>query len=731
MPVGASSTSVSGGVDRKRDIQGQTATPVVGPLPSVLTPIGSSTLSASASPFVPRASSLPSLLPPMPSGCDREFLSSSPIVLHFLRALVDRGQFVLSSLKRAPDVWAVMREPTKAAQAGMSKPNGMDVEDMFDPLLFVSGDAPVTDGALKPDVMAAYHNEVCPRCQPFSAQSPPLDPDCYFYSMYKCLVYGWAPPIDRSSIRPRYKAPVGGNYLSASAFERTISKEITAMEEAKIIQRVEATPFGIRHPLGGVIKNSDKARVRLRVDTPLVDDDSLDSVNAILTGATPLPDGSFLNEPKVKVRPITDASQPGVNRAAYSPPFTYPSLSDMIHIITPGCYLAKGDVGRYFFAFSFAHSVRSLFYVVWLGIWYLLGFTACPYYTSTFSAEFRRWFRYRNIRCAHMVDDWLTANDTHELTLRDINYIATVLTACGFSMAPEKFDSGQLLVFIGFYLDTVNMTLRFDPVQARSFKDELSQFLLSVQKGELVPHGVVRHICGKLNWFSEVVQSGRLHTRAFWLYLLHGNHLSDLWKERLSYSIQWWITQLTSWAADEGRGNEYRMYSASVLREHPDRVFIIQSDASGTDGFGYLFSTLAPTAVPSYVSVSWPYDFQPPHSYWAELEALRHAIQRLHHTFKQSFLIWVTDSLSGSHSINRGRCHNAETFAVLEQIFTQLDDVQCQIIALYVPREHNQLADYLSHLSRMLHRDECSGSVEELLAGYFPAGSRPRFSRHI
>jgi 8-oxo-dGTP pyrophosphatase MutT (NUDIX family) len=47
----------------------------------------------------------------------------------------------------------------------------------------------------------------------------------------------------------------------------------------------------------------------------------------------------------------------------------------------------------------------------------------------------------------------------------------------------------------------------------------------------------------------------------------------------------------------------------------------------------------------------------------------------------------------------------------MEEILELCDVLRVQIVALWVPREENELADYLSHLSFILNRDSVGGVV--------------------
>ena len=87
-------------------------------------------------------------------------------------------------------------------------------------------------------------------------------------------------------------------------------------------------------------------------------------------------------------------------------------------------------------------------------------------------------------------------------------------------------------------------------------------------------------------------------------------------------------------------------------------------------------------------------------------------------------LLWVTDSLSGAWSVNKGRCKEKAGLLTLAYIYARADELKILLVALGVPRDLNQMADYLSHLSSCLHRSEVSGCLRDLTASEFrPATS--------
>ena len=312
-----------------------------------------------------------------------------------------------------------------------------------------------------------------------------------------------------------------------------------------------------------------------------------------------------------------------------------------------------------------------------------------------------------------MVDDWFQCHDTMIEARAGLSQLCGILEACGFSMTKEKFQYGQQIVFIGVLLDTVTMSMRFDATQARGMRLQLQSYLDKIRSGGHLDHTTVRHVCGKLNWYAEVVQSGRLHIKSWWDYERNGSRAYPATIMRLVQDTQWWMDLLRTWENSQTGQVEYRILSASELRADPKAMLVLQSDASGTDGFGYYWGYLTSEHM-QYTACRWgPEHDLNTSSHAFELIALEHFLSR-ECTATDAVLVWITDNEGASWSVNKGRCREPYGMELLSSILHQCDAKRLQLLALWVPREHNELADYLSHLAVYLDRDEVRGSLEDL-----------------
>jgi hypothetical protein len=341
----------------------------------------------------------------------------------------------------------IVRQVTRKAMAAVAyvsppKPSALNVREMFIPEMFRGGDTPLPleDQPLNVVAMDGFHVEACTLCSRVGT----VHDKCYWCSMRLPVQNGWVPPLDRSKIWPQYTASgADGNHKSASMYPATVRKEIDAQLAAGICSAFPVPPpEAILCPLGVIIKKSDAAKAKVLTGVVIKDQTTLDAANVLL---------SQQGLPKVKGRPITDATAPGVNQALLTPPFSNSGIGDAIALITPGCFMGKLDVSRYFHQFPLAPSSRWLFWFVVALIFYrmnraIFGAAPCPYFTSGYGAEVRSWVVHKKIPCTHFCDDWFTAGKRRSDTERFLKAIAAFFIACGFSMAFFHSIPFQLLV---------------------------------------------------------------------------------------------------------------------------------------------------------------------------------------------------------------------------------------------------------------------------------------------
>ena len=335
------------------------------------------------------------------------------------------------------------------------------------------------------------------------------------------------------------------------------------------------------------------------------------------------------------------------------------------------------------------------------------------YFCDTYSALLCEWVTARVGPVFVMCDDWVATGPTKAATDEKLDIIEDTGGGCGFTFAKRKRRNDQQQVVLGVCINSVTMTLSYDAVQARAMQLQVDALRADHAKGKFtMPEGERRSMAGQLNWYGQVLQAGRTRLRIFWLYTQHGALLGEWAKHDLADDLAWWSAKLGCWAEGGLTGNEYPILNAEALSaDGGASVTVLVSDASGDDGFGYHVSSLADENQRYYAQV-WDdqYNFQTSHH--GELEALRHYCRT--GLTEGALLVWVTDCQSAAWSINKGRCKELLSQPAMREILELCDQHHVILVALWVPRELNLLADHLSHLALSLGTHSASGYVRDL-----------------
>jgi len=628
---------------------------------------------------------------------DEEVLTKRRQVSSFVSTHLRNGSFSIRGLQKA-----VAKEFNIRKNLVIHKPDGMEVRSMFDANMFRSGTTAVSSD-LNRERMKQMHCESCDQCREYFKKHGDCRRSCYYSAMDKCVAYGWNPHIQRDKIQSRYKVE---NSKNCKKYPNKVAEEVRGMEEHEVLVRLPSFEVGkhLINALGAIVKTGDILRAKVLTGIVVVDEETL------LAASRALISQGFA---KIKVRITIDCSGSGLNWAAYSPSFTMPGFSVALQRVYPECFMSKGDVARYFHSFPISVEFRELLVVeIEEGVYdqyhkVPMGFTGSPYYASTWSAEFRQWMLARGLDPAFLMDDWFLTGATEEEARSRMRRLYELMQEAGFTMAEDKFEVGQIMVFLGILIDSTTMTCRIEKSQAAGFKQQLILYLERLAaKGGNLDLASVRHVAGKFSWFSEVIQSGRLHINAWWQYagLLEGWHqIRDV--SALVEETKWWITILEKWERDTDCHQACRIFNSGEILARPACLQLVQSDASGDDGLGYVCSAFGSLEY-KYYSRIWV-EGKPAQSHHAELLALLEYFRR--DVVRDTLIMWITDSESAVWTVNKGNCSDPRGREVMTEILGLCDELQCQLFAIWVPREENKLPDLLSHLSCLLSRDEVSG----------------------
>ena len=422
-----------------------------------------------------------------------------------------------------------------------------------------------------------------------------------------------------------------------------------------------------------------------------------------------------------KRRLIFDATCPGVQFDLKA--FSYITINDFLRMIRRDDWLAVADVTAYFHNYPLAQEIRPYFGVRW-GCRSMVfgklpfGGSPNPYLASVMTAELCAGLRALDIDIVAMVDDFGLRDCTREAALNKLGVLRATIESCGMEVAPDKTQLGQVVRFIGFLVDTVQMSVRFDPASAKGFLLVLRQAIWCLIHGANLDEGLIRHVAGKLQHYSYVLQAGKVHIATLWAYLRYHKKLSESGRSALVDDLVWWAERVDRWAADSTCGAEFPILNAATLLDDPLAFLIAVTDYYGPDGVGGCYGRPGGTD-PRIFSHRWADGECPSSSMAGELYGLLRVLQiwsGLRAPPTARVLLWVTDNLVAAQSVNAGRCFDPDGLRLLRVIFDILEALGWVVVALWQDRDQNSFAYFLSHLASSLGRSDVSSSVAQLRA---------------
>ena len=182
-------------------------------------------------------------------------------------------------------------------------------------------------------------------------------------------------------------------------------------------------------------------------------------------------------------------------------------------------------------------------------------------------------------------------------------------------------------------------------------------------------------IAGALSWISEVTISGPLHLNALYAVTSRGKSLA-LCRERVIAELQWWAEQ----AASDRLSTTLSLDGGEVHTAAMDASdFAMGAVADGRALWRLL--------LPAEATMS---------STRREMRAVEMTLRELGPSIRNSTLVLSTDSMPAALALNKGRLRGKGGMGDLERVFELMERYNIHVVALWIPREFNQLPDAIS-----------------------------------
>jgi hypothetical protein len=376
-----------------------------------------------------------------------------------------------------------------------------------------------------------------------------------------------------------------------------------------------------------------------------------------------------------------------VNAGLEKWPIRYADLRHVLRSLNEGDWVATVDIRSFYLQLPVHPAARHLLAVrdPFTGehLRYKVlpfGLSTAPAFASLVSGEIARILKARlvrrgisNPRVLAYIDDFTLISSSEAEANVMCQELLTLLAEIGLPPAHEKTAwASQKPKILGAFVNTKDCTVAALPDHVVEAQARVGLLLGKSRWRRRALYQAV----GLLNWLSVFVPASLPRLRGLWDEFRRVRTRSStrpLKKARAD--LRWWERRLRCFP--------------SVVSWAPREVVNVQSDASGSGGFGVVWGEklFAQRWRPAQLHHSIP---------WKELFPVVAFARRFGPVLRGKFLLWGTDSATNSFSINGGSSTAVECHQLLRELADLSDQWGFAFAALWLPREHNELADMLS-----------------------------------
>ena len=370
--------------------------------------------------------------------------------------------------------------------------------------------------------------------------------------------------------------------------------------------------------------------------------------------------------------------------------FKMESLKQALYMVRRGHFLASIDIKDAFYSVPVNEYHRKYLKFAWNGK--LFQFCAMPngycdamrIFTKILKPVFAT-LREQGYESVIYVDDSLLQGETFQECLDNIMATLECLESLGFVIHPDKsiFIPTQEIVFLGFIINTVDMTVRLTVEK----KTKIKGLGVGLLKTKNVTIRMISSFIGNLTASFEAVPEGRLYYRhlewckALSLELHNYNFDAPCFvSEQAREEIIWWVNNVED--------------SFARIQDIPDIDRTIYTDASKHLGGGWGASDV----VFGEINGRWAIEEQGMNINCLELKAIQLALQSFIPLYgKCEHIRVMSDNTTAISYINKkGGTHCMTLNDLAVNIWEYCLDKGIHISAAHIPGKHNVLADIAS-----------------------------------
>lgn len=424
-------------------------------------------------------------------------------------------------------------------------------------------------------------------------------------------------------------------------------------------------------------------------------------------GAVPKKDGGW--------RPITDCRRPlGYSINNYMgttfKEFSYHTVDEVCHLITPGCYMATIDIEaayRTVTVFPSHWKYQGLHWPINGKDRYLMDTSLCfglrcaPYAFNQISNFVTRCLKRRGFSAViNYLDDFWIHGKSFVACQKAQMTLIEILGSLGFSVSFKKCTSPSTKVtYLGIEFNSETITMALPQQKMQSLMDELKFF----HDKPRVTVKQIQRLCGIVSHASKVVKGRRTFSRRM-LDLLKGMNPT---KKRIRLSnefikdLQWWESVSTIFNGTE------------IIIPHNDGGGLSFISDSSNHGYGYVYGETWRAGFFNSSSLPEGHErLNPKHEHWINVDVhlddpsinilemipVWLCVHAHAHEWTNMHVLCYSDNSQVVAMINKGTSRSSVAMAFIRSIFWSAAVNNFYLTARHVRGVDNKVADALSRI---------------------------------
>ena len=387
-----------------------------------------------------------------------------------------------------------------------------------------------------------------------------------------------------------------------------------------------------------------------------------------------------------------------VNSHIIAKHFKMTTLKDVKAAITKGCFMAKIDLKDCFWQLPVRKDHQRFLSFRWRGKNYSFrclpfGLNVSPRFITKLYKPVVSYLQQKGLKCLIYIDDMILFGNTQEECSRAVEEALSLFAQLGVVVNAKKsvYKPATTVDYLGFTLDSVNMTISAPPNKIKNVKKEVRKFL---NRPASSPRQLAS-ILGKINSLADALFPARVHTASLHQFKVDSLKRHKGWDHLFSppaaacKEAKWWLDHLSE------------MNGRSLIP--PPADIQMGTDASGA-GWGAWIENKHQADKPVVMGAYFDKTTAPIHINFKELTAAKYALQSCKEQLKNKVIALATDNMTTLFYINRMGGRNFKLASLAAKIWDICRKMHATIFATHIAGVRNNLADELSR--KRLHTSD-------------------------